>query len=1671
MTSSSPIAFIHGVASGDPYKDSIIIWTRINPFTVTGSSAPVTWEVSTSKDFLAANIVKKGSFQTSADRDWTVKAEVEGLNPGTQYFYRFTSGNSTSEIGASKTLAVNAQNIHLGIFSCANFTAANEFLAYGRAADINTSNPYDAFIHLGDYIYEYGKGGYSSAEDSANTRGFLPDKEIVSLDDYRQRYAQYHTDPSLKKLRASAPLIAIWDDHETANDSYDNGAENHQVTTEGTWNSRRDAALKAYYEWMPIREPLLRDGTDTGTSTTPLTKGYRSFDFADVLSLHILETRLTARDKQLSYPTAVEVQARIGQILSNPNEVASYSSKYKVSPPTSPSDAARFGGAIASAVTNELVANTVLQAYTSNREMLGSEQLSWLENEIKTSTAAWQILGSGTLMQNMAIPAELLLNASDPKVLAKYATPLQKLALGQALTTEESALFNEAGKIPYNLDAWDGYGSEREKILESALKQNKKIVNLAGDTHNGWAGILDTSSGKLAGVEFATPGVTSPGLEKYFPGVKGLGDLFEAYVKDLTYANAQDRGFLDLNLNKNNIIAGFEYLKAMDPYTKQPVWESDILTSTGYDVITKSKFSSEDNISMNNLSTIRLNESGAEISAYHTNSKLIFSIGGSDKLSVVDISNPFAPVLKEIIPLSGIGNSVAVSSTGLVAVAVEGFGADRYVNGRVNFFNVTGSEANATISLVGSVVVGTVPDSIAFSPDGSKLIVANEGEPNELYTIDPEGSISIVSVNTTNPASSTVTNIGFSNYNGREAELRALGIRISGKTGTTASQDLEPEYVSVSADGSKAYVTFQENNAMGVISLTGTGSPSLLSLRSLGVQDYLRGIVNIKNYDLTIASPGTTSAGAIVPGGGLSGLYATGKDSEGRLTLICPSDRGPNGTGASKDVIKADGTAGTDGILDTVQPFLLPDYQARFYKLAVDEKTGIVSTTAEVKLTQKDGITPITGRSNGKTDQIPVDANGNLLPYDPYGADLESIVQDKDGNIWMSDEYRPAIYKFNPTGKLIERYVPLGAGVAAGLTAGALGVETLPSEYAKRQLNRGFEGMAYDSTIGKLWAFVQSPLAVTNSTDAKKSSLIRILEIDAVTGNPTAEYLYPMWGKDTVAPDGALYENKVDKIGDVAYDSTKQVFYVLERDSAPGALSYKQVFEVSLKGATNILGNSVANEENLSIDSLSAQGIKLPSKVLLTNLASEGYIPNDKPEGLALLSDGRLAVINDNDFGVTALDAAGYTALTDAEKAKYKLASDINGSKTYVWANASDAKIQLGIIDFEPVGIDPSDRDNQIKLNTAQNLYGLRMPDGIAAFQAKGLDGTTQTFTVFANEGDTRVRPDGDYTSNGVTTKDGSVYIDEVRTGITGVSPDNRLKTIKDLGNYDASTPAYEQRFAFGARSITIADSLGNIVWDSGDLLDRAAITAGVYDDTRSDDKGTEPENITVASIAGKTYAFVGLERTTTSSIAAFDITNPYAAYLIDFQKSASGIISPEGLIVIPAAQSPNGKDLLVVSNEVSKDLEILTITPGSNHSRFYDPITNMHMYTASPKEAAELLRTGWKSEGDAWNLLQAAGGETGGLAEVHRLYNPTLKDHLFTLNDAEVTNARNLGYVYEGVAGRALPVPATGGSGYGVVQRFYNPAKGEHFYTASSSEAATLPGLGFVSEGAAWMF
>ncbi len=265
--------FYHGVASGDPLQDRVILWARVTPEDST-LVVMVKWEISTSPDFAA--IVKSDSLTTSVARDFTVKVDVAGLQPNTHYFYHFTALSKTSETGSTKTLPQNPDSIKLAVVSCANWEWGffNPYQKISQRADV------DVVVHLGDFIYEYGTGKYG---DTTIGRINIPKHELISLRDYRLRYSQYRLDKGLHDVSAKLPMIAIWDDHEIANNSYVGGAQNHQQE-EGDYEKRKAAARQAYYEWIPIRESK---------------NHYRSFSFGTLADLIMLDERLAGRQKQV----------------------------------------------------------------------------------------------------------------------------------------------------------------------------------------------------------------------------------------------------------------------------------------------------------------------------------------------------------------------------------------------------------------------------------------------------------------------------------------------------------------------------------------------------------------------------------------------------------------------------------------------------------------------------------------------------------------------------------------------------------------------------------------------------------------------------------------------------------------------------------------------------------------------------------------------------------------------------------------------------------------------------------------------------------------------------------------------------------------------------------------------------------------------------------------------------------------------------------------------------------------------------------------------------------------------------------------------------------------------------------------------------------------------------
>lgn len=524
-TATLQVNFEHGVASGDPLQDRVILWTRLTP---SDSSArlQVTWEIALDQQF--KQIIKTDKVTTAAAQDFTVKVDAIGLKPNQSYFYRFVFGDKISPVGQTKTLPTSTSKVSFAVCSCSNYPAGY-FYVYREMAKQNV----DVLIHLGDYIYEYGADGYAT-EDAAKLGRTLPannDKEIIKLDDYRKRYALYRKDKDLQALHHRHPFIVIWDDHELANDAWREGAENHTEETanaknEGKFSERKLAALQAYFEWMPIR-PI----------DDQHIKIYRQFDFGNLVQLTMLDTRIIARDQQLDY---VDYMTANGL------------------------NAAKF------------------QADLTNpaRTLMGYTQRDWLLGKLQQSNATWNVLGQQILMAKMLIPAELLLSLAEitsgnptADTLNKMNTQITelvtlKMRLKQgdpSLTSQEKARILTVA--PYNLDAWDGYFVEREILYGTLAQLNKKVVVLAGDTHNAWSSNLYSKDGAFVGVELATSSVSSPGLEKYLniplAQLQQFEFAFTTLIDELNYCNLNQRGYLMVQFDETQVQSQWVYLDSI----------------------------------------------------------------------------------------------------------------------------------------------------------------------------------------------------------------------------------------------------------------------------------------------------------------------------------------------------------------------------------------------------------------------------------------------------------------------------------------------------------------------------------------------------------------------------------------------------------------------------------------------------------------------------------------------------------------------------------------------------------------------------------------------------------------------------------------------------------------------------------------------------------------------------------------------------------------------------------------------------------------------------------------------------------------------------------------------------------------------------------------------------
>ncbi|WP_109852648.1 alkaline phosphatase D family protein [Aquimarina sp. AU58] len=533
--------FYHGVASGDPLEDAVIIWTRV---TTNDASVPVRWTIAT--DATMTQIVKQGQVITNQNKDYTVKIDVKNLDAFTTYYYQFEALGIKSIIGKTRTAPAKedlVNNLRFAVVSCSNYQNGY-FNAYNQIA---SRNDIDAVIHLGDYIYEYESGGYGYSDEIG--RGHLPKNEIITLDDYRVRYSYYRLDPMLRNAHQQHPFINIWDDHEFANDANKYGAQNHSPETEGSWEVRKNNAHKAYFEWMPVR-----------ANTIEQYRLYRTISYGKLMDLIMLDTRIEGRDTQVNssknlisaaasnrefkqYAKNViakkdltnkeDVKEILTTVLPMILTISNDSKKNQVglSKEEFKTVVHSFADFIVEKKTIGIESKQQTELETLLRKgvmydeqfnskenkvtyksILGSEQFDWLTDQLSISTAKWRIIGN----QVMVMPWN---------------------------------------GVPSN-DAWDGYAEERDRLL-NYVKTNAitNVVVLTGDIHSTFAGEI-RYKGECEMCEFVVPSITSQNLDFLGGFASGVVEfytkLLNKHIKDVDMDN---HGYFVLDVTENKVQA------------------------------------------------------------------------------------------------------------------------------------------------------------------------------------------------------------------------------------------------------------------------------------------------------------------------------------------------------------------------------------------------------------------------------------------------------------------------------------------------------------------------------------------------------------------------------------------------------------------------------------------------------------------------------------------------------------------------------------------------------------------------------------------------------------------------------------------------------------------------------------------------------------------------------------------------------------------------------------------------------------------------------------------------------------------------------------------------------------------------------------------------------------
>lgn len=513
--------FVHGVASGDPATDSVLLWTRVT----TTSDKPVrgTWHVAHDSGF--AQLVASGVFETSSTRDHSVKVIASGLEPGHEYFYRFQAFGSSSPVGRTRTLPAGKLDRLDLVLACCAMYMYGEFHAYRAIAQ---REKLDLVLFVGDYIYEYGPQGTLGAK---LIRPVDPPRDTVTLADYRLRYAQWRRDPALQDAHARAPWACMWDDHEIANDDWMHGAQHHDPKKEGDWEVRKRAAIQAYLEWMPIRDPAPADPFGVK----------RSFAFGDLATLVMPETRLKARQEQLSLATDLDMQIIDAQGRPVTDKAVLKSLDPKAMP--------------AGYRLEPDIAGFRRKLNAPGREMIGAEQRDWLRDELAahgTAGRPWFLFGVQCILSSYVYPDLTRFPGGNPRMAPFYAMTRHGLPM-------------------LNLDSWDGYPAEREQVYDLLEQSGANVLVLSGDSHMAWIN-EPHRGGKRIGLELSASTITGPSIAELLLPPGPVGEAFAAASDDVLWCDPGAIGFVTVALTRDTVSA--EFVRVLNPL--EPIGRLDI---------------------------------------------------------------------------------------------------------------------------------------------------------------------------------------------------------------------------------------------------------------------------------------------------------------------------------------------------------------------------------------------------------------------------------------------------------------------------------------------------------------------------------------------------------------------------------------------------------------------------------------------------------------------------------------------------------------------------------------------------------------------------------------------------------------------------------------------------------------------------------------------------------------------------------------------------------------------------------------------------------------------------------------------------------------------------------------------------------------------------------------